>query len=92
MNECDLSFIDECKLVYEGLQKGFSYDGCTSSPDFDFGSDCCGAHDYHYQQLGISRGEADRRLFKCIWPKGAGKPWPRKLAYRAFLAPPPSTI
>lgn len=68
--ECHLNFTEQCKLVYEGLKKGFTYDGCTSSPDFNFGYDCCGEHDYYYQSGEISRAEADKRLRKCMQKKG----------------------
>jgi hypothetical protein len=68
--KCDLKFSEQCKLVWEGAKKGFSYDGCTAVPDFDFGYDCCGEHDYHYQARDISRAEADEKLRKCILAKG----------------------
>jgi len=67
---CDIKFADQCKLVWAGLKKGFSYDGCTAVPDFDFGYDCCGEHDTYYQSKEISRAEADERLRLCILKKG----------------------
>ncbi len=70
MNECKLGFADQCKLVWDGMKRGFKYDGCTMSPDFNFGSDCCGEHDYHYQDRTITRAEADRRLRACMQKKG----------------------
>jgi len=85
MEECKLGFKDQCKLVYEGLQKGFKYDGCTAVPDFDFGSDCCGEHDYHYQANDCSRAEADKRLRECIQKKGyVVLPWVYWLGVRIF--------
>ena len=68
--KCDIKFKDQCKLVWEGMKKGLKYDGCTAVPDFDFGYDCCGEHDTHYQTKEISRAEADKRLFCCILKKG----------------------
>lgn len=68
--KCDLSFREQCQIVYEGLKKGVKYDGCTAVPDFDFGYDCCGEHDAHYQLKDVSRAEADERLRKCILKKG----------------------
>lgn len=70
LSECKLEFKEQCKVVWEGLKKGFTYDGCTAVPDFDFGSDCCGEHDTYYQSKEISRAEADRRLRKCMQQKG----------------------
>lgn len=68
--ECDLDFAEQCKIVWEGIKKGVKYDGCTGVPDFNFGKDCCGEHDYHYQIDGITRMEADRRLRVCLLKKG----------------------
>lgn len=83
--ECKLGFKDQCKIVWEGLKKGFSYDGCTAVPDFDFGSDCCGEHDYHYQDKNITRAEADKRLRECIQKKGyIVLPWVYWLGVRVF--------
>lgn len=67
---CKLGFQEQCKVVWEGVKKGFKYDGCTASPDFDFGADCCGEHDTYYQDFSVSRAEADRRLRECIKKKG----------------------
>ena len=67
---CELGFIDQCKIVWEGAKRGVKYDGCTGVPDFSFGSDCCGEHDAHYQLSDIPRSEADRRLRECILKKG----------------------
>ena len=55
--------------VKAGLLKGYKFDGCTSSPDFNFVS-CCNKHDYDYQDLTISRARADKRLRKCMQRKG----------------------
>ena len=85
MEDCKLGFKEQCKLVYEGLQKGFKYDGCTAVPDFDFGSDCCGEHDYHYQANDSTRAEADKRLRECIQKKGyIVLPWIYWLGVRIF--------
>lgn len=65
-----LGFTKQVKLVYEGLKKGYKYDGCTAVPDFDFGADCCGEHDTYYQSKEITRAEADKRLRQCIQKKG----------------------
>jgi hypothetical protein len=83
--ECDLGFKDQCKLVWEGVKKGYKYDGCTASPDLNFGSDCCGEHDYHYQDTDVSRAEADKRLRECIQKKGyIVLPWVYWLGVRIF--------
>lgn len=61
--------------MQEGLEKrGFVYNGCSSSPDFDFGS-CCNRHDFDYQDLTKSRKQADNDLFKCMTRKS----WKGKL-------------
>lgn len=70
LQKCDLSFREQCRIVAEGVKKGFSYDGCTAVPDFDFGYDCCGEHDTHYQGHDVSRAQADKKLFDCILKKG----------------------
>lgn len=67
---CDLSFREQCRIVAEGVKKGFSYDGCTAVPDFNFGYDCCGEHDTYYQSQVVTRAEADRKLYECILNKG----------------------
>ncbi len=83
--ECDLKFTDQCKLVYQGFKQGFTYDGCTAVPDFNFGTDCCGEHDYHYQDGEVSRAEADKRLRQCIQKKGyVVLPWVYWLGVRLF--------
>ncbi len=51
--------------VKRGLAKGYKFDGCTSSPDLDFGH-CCNRHDYDYQDLRLSRKVSDNRLFQCM--------------------------
>lgn len=69
---CDLSFREQCKIVYEGMKRGVKLDGCTGAPDFNFAI-CCAEHDTHYQgkaDVPISRWEADNRLRKCILKKG----------------------
>ena len=65
-----LGFLDQARIVREGFRKGVKYDGCTGVPDFDFGYDCCGEHDAHYQLGDITRWEADKRLRQCIQKKG----------------------
>jgi len=65
-----LGFLDQARIVRAGFSKGVKYDGCTAVPDFDFGADCCGEHDYHYQIGDISRWEADKHLRQCIRKKG----------------------
>ncbi len=65
-----LGFRDQVRIVREGFRKGVKYDGCTGVPDFDFGADCCGEHDFHYQQTDINKWRADWRLRKCISKKG----------------------
>lgn len=85
MDSCQLGFKEQCKLVYDGLSKGFKYDGCTAVPDFNFGSDCCGEHDYHYQANDITRAEADKKLRECIRKKGYFVlPWVYWLGVRLF--------
>lgn len=85
MRECQLGFKEQCKLVYEGLQKGFKYDGCTAVPDFNFGADCCGEHDFHYQANDVTRAEADKRLRQCIQKKGyLVLPWVYWFGVRVF--------
>jgi hypothetical protein len=69
-NECHLGFREQCQIVWDGFRKGVKYDGCTGVPDFDFGADCCGEHDYHYQIGDVSRAEADKRLRQCLRKKG----------------------
>lgn len=69
-DNCDLTFKEQCLIVYEGLKRGVKYDGCTAVPDFDFGKDCCAEHDFHYQIGDCSRYEADKRLRDCISKKG----------------------
>ncbi len=65
-----LTFKEQWLIVKEGFKRGVKYDGCTGVPDFDFGHDCCGEHDYHYQIGDLSRTEADRRMRECIKAKG----------------------
>lgn len=85
MSECHLNFREQCALVFRGLKRGFKYDGCTAVPDFDFGSDCCGEHDYHYQDRTITRAEADRRLRDCLRKKGyVVLPWIYWAGVRVF--------
>jgi hypothetical protein len=80
-----LGFLEQARIVRQGFSKGVKYDGCTGVPDFDFGADCCGEHDYHYQQSDINRAEADRRLRKCIQQKGyIVLPWVFWLGVRLF--------
>lgn len=69
-SQCKLGFREQCEIVWNGLKQGVKYDGCTGVPDFDFGADCCGEHDYHYQTGDISRAEADKRLRECLRRKG----------------------
>ena len=85
MDSCKLGFADQCKLVWEGVKRGYKYDGCTSAPDFNFGYDCCGEHDFHYQATDITRKEADRLLRECIQKKGyVVLPWVYWAAVRMF--------
>jgi len=80
-----LGFADQVRVVREGFKRGVYYDGCTGVPDFDFGADCCGEHDFHYQQTDISRAEADKRLRQCIRKKGyIILPWVFWLGVRIF--------
>jgi hypothetical protein len=80
-----LGFADQVRVVRDGFRKGVKYDGCTAVPDFDFGADCCGEHDTHYQLGDISRAEADRRLRECIKKKGyTGLAWAYWLGVRVF--------
>lgn len=65
-----LKFKEQLKVVWEGIKRGFTYDGCTAVPDFDFGADCCAEHDMYYQSQEITRKEADKRLRQCIQKKG----------------------
>lgn len=83
--QCKLGFQEQCRVVWEGLKKGVKYDGCTAVPDFDFGADCCGEHDAHYQLGDCSRAEADARLRACIRKKGyVVLPWAYWLGVRLF--------
>lgn len=84
-NKRRLDFSEQLELVKKGLERGFKYDGCTSSPDFTFGTDCCGEHDYWYQDLSLTRAEADKKLRKCIQRKGyIVLPWIYWLGVRIF--------
>jgi hypothetical protein len=80
-----LGFMEQARIVREGFRKGVKYDGCTAVPDFDFGADCCGEHDYHYQLGTMSRADADKRLRRCIQKKGyVVLPWVFWLGVRVF--------
>jgi hypothetical protein len=80
-----LNFREQLKVVWEGIKKGYKYDGCTAVPDFDFGADCCGEHDTYYQDLTITRAEADKKLRECIQKKGyILLPWVYWLGVRLF--------
>jgi hypothetical protein len=80
-----LGFVAQARLVREGFRKGVKYDGCTAVPDFDFGADCCGEHDYHYQIGDVSRWQADKNMRKCIRQKGyVILPWAYWLGVRIF--------
>jgi hypothetical protein len=80
-----LGFWEQVAVVRDGFRKGVHYDGCTAVPDFDFGADCCGEHDYHYQLGDITRSEADTRLRQCIRKKGyIVLPWVFWLGVRIF--------
>ena len=84
-NDEHLGFLEQARIVREGLGKGVKYDGCTAVPDFDFGADCCAEHDYHYQLTDMSRAEADKRLRQCIQKKGyIVLPWVYWLGVRMF--------
>lgn len=65
-----MTFRGKVKEQYEKLKATF--DGCSYSPDFNFGSTCCDAHDFYYATGRVSKWEADARLFRCI--KKAGHP------------------
>jgi len=65
-----LGFKEQVAIVRAGFAKGVKYDGCSGVPDFDFGADCCGEHDAHYQLGDVSRAEADKRLRACLRKKG----------------------
>jgi hypothetical protein len=80
-----LTFKEQWDVVKLGYSKGVKYDGCTGVPDFDFGADCCGEHDAHYQESDISRAEADRHLRECLRAKGYFiLPWVYWLGVRVF--------
>jgi hypothetical protein len=80
-----LTFRSQYEIVKQGFQRGVKYDGCTAAPDFDFGADCCGEHDYHYQVGDLSRREADTRLRECLRAKGYFVlPWVYWLGVRVF--------
>jgi hypothetical protein len=70
MDEPLLSAREQWKLVKESFTKGLTFDGCSGVPDLNFGIDCCGEHDYHYQNLGVTRAEADKYLRQCMQDKG----------------------
>jgi hypothetical protein len=75
----------EWAFLKEGLKKGFKYDGCSGVPDFNFGADCCAEHDFHYQDVDISRAEADKKLRQCIQSKGyIVLPWVYWFGVRIF--------
>lgn len=65
-----MGFKDQVAIVRAGFAKGVKYDGCTAVPNFDFGFDCCGEHDAHYQLGDVTRAEADKHLRNCIKRKG----------------------
>ena len=80
-----LGFRQQVQIVRDGFKKGVHYDGCTAVPDFDFGADCCGEHDFHYQEGDVTRAEADKRLRACIKAKGyTGLSWAYWLGVRLF--------
>ena len=80
-----LGFKQQVAIVRRGFSQGVKYDGCTAVPDFDFGADCCGEHDYHYQVGDISRAEADKHLRECLRAKGYFiLPWIYWLGVRIF--------
>lgn len=56
-------------FVKSGLLKGYKFDGCTNAPDLN-AADCCAEHDYHYQDLDLTRAQADKKLRKCMQKKG----------------------
>jgi len=62
------------EILKKGKQKGYVYNGCTASPDFNFKT-CCDLHDYDYQDLSKSRWQADLDLAKCMWYRGGWKTW-----------------
>lgn len=71
-------------FIKSGLDKGFKFDGCTSSPDLNF-IDCCNRHDYDYQNMSMSRARADKRLRQCMSKRGwIVLPWLYWAAVRVF--------
>lgn len=64
--------------IKAGLSKGYTFDGCTSVPDLNFGH-CCDRHDYHYQDKELSRKQADNLLFKCMSNGSWKRNWRGKL-------------
>ena len=80
-----LTFREQWEVVKHGFSKGVKYDGCTAAPDLDFGADCCGEHDAHYQMGDITRAEADRKLRECMRAKGYFVlPWVYWMGVRVF--------
>ncbi len=71
-------------FVKSGLLKGYTFDGCTNAPDLN-AVECCNRHDYDYQNMGVSRAEADNRLRRCMQRKGwIILPWVYWAAVRVF--------
>lgn len=62
-----------CATQNEVALRPFVSDGCSMSPDLDFG-DCCFVHDYRYWKGGTKeeRRIADRELRQCINEKRRG--------------------
>lgn len=71
-------------FVKSGLSKGYKFDGCTDSPNLNF-VDCCNEHDYNYQDMSMSRKEADDELRACMQKKGwVVLPWVYWTGVRIF--------
>jgi hypothetical protein len=80
-----LTFKEQWEVVKQGYDRGVHYDGCSGVPDLDFGADCCGEHDAHYQLGTLSRAEADKRLRECMRAKGYFLlPWVYWMGVRVF--------
>jgi len=73
----DAAAICHClRVTGEFPPRAFTTDGCSASPDRDWG-DCCVEHDIAYWCGGSKedRRAADRRLVACVEAKGHSKSW-----------------
>jgi hypothetical protein len=61
------SLKEDCKIAWD-----MTSDGCSMSPDLAH-KDCCDEHDHAYRNppalTGVSRLQADNKLFKCMMKK-----------------------